>query len=165
MATANESRFYAALKEAQSVVSALESVLNILTPPSELSRQAARQKLGDLKLDAATYLGGNKSKAVIAKLINATELWDFLKARGESQNTISKRVSRYLVEVQTILGMPENQIPVPTGDEGEAARKIKEAADKVKEKEEAGGTKVSGGLIAAIGVGALGLLWFLKRRK
>lgn len=168
MATANESRFYASLKETQDAIDKLASVLNVLSPPSEASRQLARQRLGDLKIDAATYLDGNKAKAVIAKLMNASELWDFLKAKNESQNTISKRVLRYLVEVQTILGIPEGQIPAITQEEAKKVAPIVEKAKEVKDqvkREEKSGMKLSGGTIAAVGAGVIGLLWFLKRKK
>lgn len=166
MATANESLFYSRLADAQKAVKALESVLNIVgMGPSEDTVNSARQKLGDLKMDAATYLAGNKSKAVIAKLMSATENWDYNKAKGANINTIARRVSRYLEEVQTIVGLPENQVPAVTGEAGRAAAAVVAAASKVKAGEpQDGGMKLSGGLMAAVAAGAIGLLWFLKRK-
>jgi len=165
MASPNESRFLSSLAESQKAVNDLSSVLNMINPPSNTTVQLARQKLGDLKLDAATYLAGNKSKAVILKLINATDNWDSNKAKGESINTIARRVSRYLVEIQTIVGLPENQVPAVGEDEaGRAAQAIAEAGKKAKDKADKEGIKISGGMIAAVGAGVLGLLWFLKRK-
>jgi hypothetical protein len=168
MATANESRFYASFKETRDKINALSSVLNVLSPPSEASRQLARQRLGDLKVDAVTYLEGNKSKTVLSKIIAAGEVWDTNVKNNAVMNSIVTRVNRYLDEAQVVLGLPEGTIPALTQEEAKKVAPIVEKAKEVKDqvkKEDASGTKISGGMIAMLGAAAVGAWMLLKRKK
>jgi len=108
---ADEQRFLISLKDAQETV----NKLGLTATKEDLSRATA--KLIALTKDAPTYLEGRKKEAVTAQALQALSLWNYLTKTGESTATKKRRIMRYLTTIQTILTLPESQVPSPTAEE------------------------------------------------
>jgi len=162
MAQADEQRFLITLSDTKDALNSL----GMLATTTDI--QKARVKLHALVVDAATYLTGRKRDAIVNQAMQGLSLWDFLEERGDSLATRTRRVLRYLTTIQTILSLPEAEVPSPTPEEQKNVNAAVASVEKgVIKKQEGFVDTIKGastGMKIAGGIGLIALIAALAKK-